>query len=109
MEPKVRSVFTETRNQIRLQVERAYYDLQANLNSIGTATLAVETAEEALRLARLRFRAGVETQTDVLLAQTDLTRAEVNLLRAVLGYNRSLAAIRRAVSNLPDSDLSDRP
>ncbi len=100
--------FTETRNQIRLQVERAYYELQANLNSIDTATLAVETAREALRLARLRFQAGVQTQTDVLLAQTDLTRAEVNRLRAVIGYNRSLAALRRAVSNFPDNDLSDR-
>jgi outer membrane protein TolC len=103
------NAFTETRNQIRLQVERAYYDLQANFESIDTATLAVETAQEALRLARLRFQAGVETQTDVLLAQTDLTRAEVNRLRAVLGYNRSLAEMRRAVSNTPDNDLSDRP
>lgn len=101
--------FTDTRNQIRFQVEQAYYELQANYASIQTASLAVETAAEALRLARLRFQAGVETQTDVLLAQTDLTRAEVNRLQAILGYNRSLASLRRAVSNYPDNDLSDRP
>lgn len=101
--------FTNARNQIRFQVEQAYYNLQANRQSIQTATLAVETATEALRLARLRFQAGIETQTDVLLAQTDLTQAEVNLLRAILDYNRAVAVLRRSVSNFPDSDLSDRP
>lgn len=101
--------FTDTRNQIRFQVEQAYYNLLANRESIETATLAVTTAEEALRLARLRFQAGIETQTDVLLAQTDLTQAEVNLLRAILDYNRAVAALRRSVSNFPDNDLSDRP
>ena len=101
--------FTDTRNQIRFQVEQAYYNLLANRESIETATLAVTTAEEALRLARLRFQAGIETQTDVLLAQTDLTQAEVNRLRAILDYNRAVAALRRSVSNFPDNDLSDRP
>jgi outer membrane protein TolC len=103
------NAFTNARNQIRFQVEQAYYNLQANRANIETATLAVETATEALRLARLRFQAGIETQTDVLLAQTDLTRAEVNRLRAILDYNRALATLRRATSNFPDSDLSDRP
>ncbi len=103
------NAFTDVRNSIRLQVEEAYFSLSANFENIQTASLAVETAEESLRLARLRFQAGVGTQTDVLQAQTDLTRAEVNLLQAVINYNRSLAALNRAVSNTPSNDLSDRP
>jgi OMF family outer membrane factor len=99
--------FADTRNQVRLEVETAYYNLLTNAASIETAQLAVTQAEEALRLARLRFGAGVGTQVDVLRQQTDLARAERNLVRAIVGYNRSLANLQRAVSNYPDSDLSD--
>ncbi len=103
------SRFSDVRDQIRFQVEESYLTLQANFDNIQTASLALEQAGEALRLARLRFQAGVGTQTDVLRAQTELTRAEVNRLRAVLGYNRALAGLQRAVSNLPEGALGERP
>jgi outer membrane protein TolC len=93
--------FEETRTNVRFEVEQAYFALQSNRQNIDTATVAVEQAREALRLARLRFEAGVGTQLDVISAQSDVTEAEVNLIDAVLGYNRSLAALERAVSNLP--------
>jgi len=101
--------FEQQRNTVRFEVEQAYYDLQFNAKNIGTATKALEQAKEALRLARLRFQAGVGIQLDVLDAQAELTRAEGNLVSAILGYNRALASIQRAISNLPDSDLSNRP
>jgi len=101
--------FDQIRNQIRREVEQAFYNLQANDKNIDTATIAVEQAEESLRLARLRFQAGVGTQTDVINAQSELTRARGNLLTAIIDYNRSLAALQRAVSNLPDGRLFDTP
>ena len=94
--------FEEARNTIRLSVESAYYNLQANRTNIDTARLAVEQAQEALDLAILRFDAGVGTQLDILNAQSELTDAEVNLVQAIVGYNRSLAELERAVSNLPE-------
>jgi len=93
--------FADLRNQIRLQVEDAYYNLRSNRANIETTTRALEQAKEALRLARLRFQAGVGTQTDVINAENDLTRAEGNRVTAILGYNRALAQMVRAVSNLP--------
>jgi outer membrane protein TolC len=101
--------FAQARNQVRREVEQAFYSLDANFDNIQTTTLALQQATEALRLARLRFQAGVGTQTDVLRSQTELTRAERNQLRAILGYNRSLVQLRRAVSNFPDGELSDQP
>lgn len=56
--------FANTRNQIRFDVEQAYNNLQSNLANIQTSTVALEQAREALRLARLRFQAGVGTQTE---------------------------------------------
>lgn len=101
--------FANTRDTVRFQVEQAYFSLLANDTNIETTTLNVERATESLRLARLRFQAGVGTQSDVLRAQTELTQAEVDRLNAILGYNQSLAELRRAVSNWPDNDLQDVP
>lgn len=92
--------FENARNTIRVQVEEAYYTLQANLANIDTAALAVTQARQALELANLRFEAGVGTQTEVLNATSELTQAEGNLVRAKLDYNRALARLERAVSNL---------
>ncbi|NJR63898.1 MAG: TolC family protein [Cyanobacteria bacterium CRU_2_1] len=101
--------FANTRDQIRFAIEQAYSTLLASFENIQTTSLAVQQAREALRLARLRFQAGVGTQTDVLLQQTALTQAEVNALTAVLDYNRALATLRRNVSNTPEGFLNDVP
>jgi outer membrane protein TolC len=101
--------YSELINDIRLEVESAFYDLQATFENIGVANLGVEEATEALRLARLRFQAGVGTQLDVINQETDLTRAQNQLLQAVIGYNRSLSRLQRAVSNLPDNNLQALP
>ncbi|BAZ41087.1 hypothetical protein NIES4101_70490 [Calothrix sp. NIES-4101] len=90
--------FANQRNTIRFEVEQAYSELRSNLENVQTATTALEQAREALRLARLRFQAGVGTQTDVIAAENDLTQSEGNRIRAILDYNRALADIQRAVT-----------
>ncbi|NDJ19520.1 TolC family protein [Myxacorys almedinensis] len=94
------SRFAQNRNSVRFQVEQAYTNLQANLVNIATTEQAVTQALEALRLAVLRLQAGVGTQTERINAETDLTRARGNRVSAIIGYNRSLAQLRRSVSNL---------
>ncbi|MEH2240386.1 TolC family protein [Nostoc sp.] len=90
--------FAEQRNQIRFQVEQAYSTQQSNLENVQTANTALEQAREALRLARLRFQAGVGTQTDVINSENDLTQAEGNRVTAILNYNRALAQLQRSVT-----------
>lgn len=90
--------FAEQRNQIRFQVEQAYSTQRSNLENVQTSNTALEQAREALRLARLRFQAGVGTQTDVINSENDLTRAEGNRVTAILDYNRALAQLQRAVT-----------
>jgi outer membrane protein TolC len=97
--------FANQRNKIRLEVETAYNTMIANKENIGSTEKAVVTATESLRLARLRFQAGVGTQTDVINAQRSLTEARGNFLQAIIGYNQSLNELQRAVSNLPDGNL----
>ncbi len=101
--------FADQRNQVRFEVEQAYYGLEANQENIDTATRGVNLAEESLRLARLRFQAGVGTQTDVINAQTALTQARGDLVSAIIDYNQSYVQLQRAVTNLPDNSLYDLP
>jgi outer membrane protein TolC len=88
--------FTTARNQIRFEIEQAYNNLGTNKKNIITSTQALKQAEESLKLARLRFQAGVGTQTDVIQAQTELARARGNRITAIISYNRSLSSLRTA-------------
>ena len=88
--------FTTARNQIRFEVEQAYSSLGSNKKNIVTSSQALQQAEESLKLARLRFQAGVGTQTDVIQAQTDLATARGNRITAIINYNRSLSTLRIA-------------
>jgi outer membrane protein TolC len=103
------SRFDQLRNQVRREVEQAYFGLESSFENIETSEAGVLQSREALRLARLRFQAGVGTQTDVIQAETDLTRAERNRLSAIVTYNLGLSSLQRAVSNFPTNNLSDAP
>jgi outer membrane protein TolC len=93
--------FADTRNQVRFAVEQAYANSRAALENIQTTTLSIQEAQEALRLARLRFEAGVGTQSDVITAQTNLTTAEGNRLSAIVSYNKAIAILIRNTGNRP--------
>ena len=87
--------FASQRDSIRREVEQSFYDLRDAQQNIRTATREVLSSTESLRLARLRFQAGVTTQREVVDNQRDLTTAEVRYANAILGYNTSLAQLRR--------------
>ena len=87
--------FASERDRIRLQVEESFYNLRDAQQNIRTTTREVLSATESLRLARLRFQAGVTTQREVVDNQRDLTSAEVRYADAILDYNGSLAELRR--------------
>ena len=87
--------FAQRRDGIRLEVEESFYELEKNNRNIVTTSREVISAREALRLARLRFQAGVTTQREVVDNQRDLTQAEVRYSAAITDYNKRLAELRR--------------
>ena len=90
--------FASTRNDIRFQVEEAYLNLQSNRENIQTSQAEVDQAEDSLELARVRFQAGVGTQSDVIDAENNLTRAQGNAVGAILDYNRAFVELQRSVT-----------
>ena len=87
--------FAEQRDTIRFQVEQSFYQLRQHNRDIQTTSREVISARESLRLARLRYQAGVTTQREVVDTQRDLTQAEVAYASALANYNTSLAELRR--------------
>lgn len=87
--------FSSQRDQIRYEVEQAYYTLQAQIRNLITTSRQVLSTRESLRLARLRFQAGVGTQRNVVDSQRDATTAEVEYSNAVGRYNTNVAQLRR--------------
>ncbi|WP_320675623.1 TolC family protein [Prochlorococcus sp. MIT 1300] len=87
--------FAATTNNIRKAVEESFFQLQTANQDIETMTREVLASRESLRLARLRFQAGVTTQREVVNNQRDLTQAEVRYADAITTYNTSLAQLRR--------------
>ncbi len=87
--------FSSQRDQIRYEVEQSYYNLQAQIRNLITTSRQVLSTRESLRLARLRFQAGVGTQRNVVDSQRDTTTAEVDYSKAVTTYNTNVAQLRR--------------
>ena len=87
--------FADTRDRVRFEVEQSFNNLRADTRTIQTTSREVLSARESLRLARLRFQAGVTTQREVVDNQRDLTQAQLRYSQALADYNRGLADLRR--------------
>ncbi|MEB3348970.1 MAG: TolC family protein [Cyanobacteriota bacterium] len=83
------------RQQIRLDVSSAWSALQAAPQAIAAARDGVAAQEQALRDARLRYRAQVDPLTDVLLVQRDLQAARAALLMVLTRQALDHAVLER--------------
>jgi outer membrane protein len=78
---------------VRLDVKSAYLDLKSSELKIDVMKTSVASAEENLRLQRLRYQEGVGTAIEVLDAVTLLSTAETNSWRALYGFERAEAGL----------------
>ena len=83
------------RRRIRDDVSRAWNALQATPAALTAAREAVQAGEQALRDARLRYRAMVEPITEVLLVQRDLQAARAGLLTTLTRQALDRAVLER--------------
>lgn len=82
---------------IEVEVRRAVSALQEAQELADAAGKTVEQAEEALRLANVRYGAGSATQLEQLQARVALTQARDNQLQANYSYNVAVARLRQAM------------
>lgn len=79
--------------QIALEVEQAVRNFQVALQRLKTARAALASAEEAFRLAQVRYEGGVGTQVEVWDAQVALTRARANEVQALYDAHKAFARL----------------
>lgn len=87
--------YDDDMRQVELEIQQAVSNLVQNRELIQATENNLETAAEAVRLAKARLDAGAGTQLDVLNAQVQLTTAQSTRLQALFGYNSSLAEFDR--------------
>jgi outer membrane protein TolC len=79
------------------QVRSSYADTLIAEQKIEQANEQVASAQEELRLARLRLDAGLGTNLDVLTAQRDLTQAYIDQAEAVISFNLTQVELLRDI------------
>jgi outer membrane protein TolC len=87
----------QVRQQVELDVRNAYLALGNAAESLRSALAGQAAAREALRIANVRFQAGVGTQLDVVTAIQNLATADTNVVQATLNYFVGVAQLDRAV------------
>lgn len=92
----------QTELTVSQEVRVAALNLQQAIDSERTTAENVALAEEALRLANIRFEAGISTQVEVIDAESALTQARTNLVNSRYDYAQAVAELQRATSTQPE-------
>lgn len=87
----------QKRDNILLEVRQYYLGMREAEKRIDTSKVAGEQATENLRIAELRYSAGVGTNLDVLDAVLALNTARNNIVQALYDYNTNRAQLFRAM------------
>src|SRR5437867_2202592 len=97
------------RRAVASEVRSAFFDLQQAERVLESETEHVQTADEALDMARGNFAAGLATQLDVLQAAADVTRTRTTRLSAIYLHNVALARLAHAcASSTEDLDFGSK-
>jgi outer membrane protein TolC len=97
---QLKALEVQQRQTVELDVRQAYLNLQSAREELVGSGALVAQAAEALRLANVRFAAGVGTNLEVLSAQTASSDAEVAQAQAQFNYSVARAALERAVGEV---------
>jgi outer membrane protein TolC len=84
---------------IASEVRQAFYDYEEAQGILASSERVVNQADEALRLAHNRYRAGRGTQLDVLESQVQLTRSRLEQSTALNSLQRAVIRIHRAMGH----------
>jgi len=94
---KLEELYSETRQQIRLDVINHYYGLQAAYESVQSAGKQTQSAMRAYRLIDLKYAEGQSSLLELIDARTSLTGAAANLIIARSEYFSRLADFESAM------------
>jgi len=87
------------RRAVASEVRSAFFDLEQADRVLESETRNVQTADEALEIAKSNFAAGLGTQLDTLQAASDVTRTRTTRLSAIYLHNAALSHLAHACAS----------
>lgn len=88
--------------QVRLETEKAYYDLLSADARISTSELALESAEEMLRIIENRYETGLVNIVSLLDSELALYRANNNYYNSLKDHIQARARLALATGTLDE-------
>lgn len=87
----------QAREKIELEVRQDYLNVLSYKEQIRAAEASVAQAEEAYKIATVRYSSGVGINLDVLDAELALNTARTNYITALYNYNIGLSTLEHAM------------
>jgi outer membrane protein TolC len=95
-----RVALSATQRRIIAQLDEFYAEATTAYDQLQSLALSAQTAQESLRLTRLRYTAGEATILEVVDAQTSLTTAELAREDGTVRYQTALANLQLLTGTL---------
>jgi len=100
MQEKVAAMKEMATDAVRLEVRKAYYDVDATRQELDAARASIAESQESLRINQDRYEAGLSTVTDLLAAEEAARRAQGDYWEMMCRYYTGYAALELASGTL---------
>jgi len=100
LEEKVSAMKQAATDSVRLEVRRAYFEVDASRQQVEVARSAIAQAQESLRINQDRYDSGLITITDLLGAEEASRRSQTDYWEAVYRFHTSYANLELASGTL---------
>jgi outer membrane protein TolC len=100
LQEKVTAMTQAARDGVRLEVRRAYYNLDSARQEVEVARAAIAQAQNSLRINQDRYDGGLTTVTDLLGSEEATRRSQTDFWEAVYRFHTSYASLELASGTL---------
>jgi outer membrane protein len=100
LEERVTAMKQVASDAVRLEVRRAYYNLDSARQELEVARAAITHAQESLRINQDRYEGGLTTITDLLGAEEAMRSSQTDYWEAVYRFHTSYANLELASGTL---------
>ena len=100
LEERIVAMKQAAKDAVRLDVRRAYYNLESARRELEVARSAIAQAQESLRIGQNRYDGGLTTITDLLGAEEAQRVSQTEYWQAVYRLHTSYASLELASGNL---------
>lgn len=105
-EDQARLDVAKTRQQLKLDVTSAYYNVLQSKDLAKVSQETVDNMTQHLQNVQAKYEVGTVAKSDVLRSEVELANARQNLLKAQNGYDLSVASLANLIGASVDEGIT---